>query len=271
MKTTLSLILSMITVLATASQPDFTHLMSCRDAYASTNPEVPVSRQIEIDLVSGQWEQSNLRVYFNDDGTSDWLTEAQNGEWTYQEKSWTMSGTLDTPLLEVQQENGATEQYFIEPTCQGVMLQKTATAETLQLDYHPARSTRKQEGLQNELKGSWEHTLTPAQLDELQVLSADNMRHQQAKVRLHFAPNGIFTKELICPDADIHIRETGTWKVSRDGQFLLLNNLHGIQHEDSRCIRLKYLELDEMVLEQALAFVDTKGTLSRQDFYFNKH
>lgn len=288
MKTTLSLILSMITVLASASQPDLKHLYSpevdeksplhfvssianCRDAYLPASPEVPFSHQIEMDLISGQWEQSNLRVYFNEDGTSDWLSEKQNGEWSYQEKKWTMSGTPDMPLLEIKQENGATEQYFVEPTCQGVMLQKTATTETLQLDYHPMNLPHPQKGLQKELNGSWEHLLSPAQVEELQVLEASNILHQQAWVRLHFSPNGIFTKELIAPDADIHIRETGTWKVSRDGQFILLNNLHGVQRADSRCIRLKYIELDELVLEQPLAFVDVKGTLARQDFYFNKH
>jgi len=271
MRTTLSLVLSLMTVLATANQPNATYLTTCRDAYAPVNPEVPLSRQIELDLINGQWEQSNLLIYFNEDGTSDWLTEHHNGRWTYQEKPWTMSGTADTPLLEVEQENGATDQYFIEPTCQGVMLQKTATTEVLQLDFNPASTSRQQQVLQKELSGSWEHLLTPAQVKELDVLDAEDINIHQAKVRLYFTPNGIFTKELICAEANIHIRETGTWKVSRDGQFILLNDLHGIQPEDSRCIRLKYLELDELVLEQALAFADTKGALSRQDFYFNKH
>jgi hypothetical protein len=271
MKTFVSIILSMITVLAMASQPDRIFTSDCRDAFSVNNPEIPVEEQVKTDLVSGQWSQGeDVQVYFNEDGTSDWLKRESDGQWSYTQHHWTVEKTANGPTLILQTPAHVQRQYFVEPTCDGVSLFSPDYRESITLGYQPFdRNTRSQE-VTRSVYGEWEHTLTPDQLKELDILDVQNMDHQRARVRLYLSKNGTFSKELLCASANIYLRETGTWKVSRDGQFLLFNDLDGSRIPNSRCIRVKYLELDEMVLEQALAFAKTGKQTSTQDFYFNK-
>jgi len=261
----------MLTVLAMASQPDEVLHADCRDAFGVNNPEIPVEEQVKTDLVSGQWSQGeNVQVFFNEDGTSDWLQREASGQWNYTQHRWAVENTSNGPTLILQNGAQAAHQYRLEPTCEGISLFSPDYRESIVLGYEPLGGNNRSKSVTRSVAGEWEHTLTPAQLKELDILDIQNVDHQRARVRLYLSENGTFSKELLCASANIHIRETGTWKVSRDGQFLLFNDLDGNQVVNSRCIRLKYLELDEMVLEQALAFAKTGTQTSAQDFYFNK-
>ena len=271
MKTFVSIILSMMTVLAMASQPDRMLTADCRDAFGAVNPEIPVEEQVRTDLVSGQWSQGeDVQVYFNADGTSDWLVREANGQWSYTQHQWVVENTTSGPTLTLKSTAQVKQQYRVEPTCEGISLFTPDYRESIVLGYEPLDRNNRSQTVTRSVSGEWEHTLTPAQLQELDILDVQNVDHQRARIRLYLSENGTFSKELLCASANIHIRETGTWKVSRDGQFLLFNDLDGNQVTNSRCIRLKYLELDEMVLEQALAFAKTGKQTSTQDFYFNK-
>jgi len=271
MKTFVSIILSMITVVAMASQPDGMFTSDCRDAFVANNPEIPVEEQVKTDLVNGQWSQGeDVQVYFNEDGTSDWLKRESNGQWSYTQHHWAVENTASGPTLFLQNGDQKLHEYRLEPTCEGISLFSPDYRESIVFGYEPLDKNNRSQAVSRSISGEWEHTLTPSQLKELDILDVQNVDHQRARVRLYLSDNGTFSKELLCASANIHIRETGTWKVSRDGQFLLFNDLDGKKITNSRCIRVKYLEVDEMVLEQALAFAKTGTQTSSKDFYFNK-
>lgn len=270
MKTRLSLILSMLHLLAIAGQPGNNSWPTCRDIYSATDPEVPLAQQVTSDLLSGHWTEDDLQVFFNEDGTSDWIITAADGTYAYAEKQWTITGTGEHPVLETIDPEGQKACYALQPTCQGMNLIPTASSQVIQMNYTPLAKSPAFRKREQAVFGTWDHTLTPRQMEELGILDNQDAFPQSAKVRLDFQPDGTFTKELIAPSIDLHIRETGTWKLDRTGAFLLLNNLEGITNRDSRCVAIKYLQLDEMVLQHALAFASTDQQTEQQEFFFNK-
>lgn len=265
MKVFVSVILSMTLTSAIALQPKNVRFGNCQSLFDTTNPEVPVTRQIEIDLINGHWSNDeDLHIYFNENGTSDWLIKTDTGEWTYIVKNWSVHTTETGPSLTLEAEG----EFMIEPSCEGVILHAPNETQPIVLKFQPIASTNQKQYVTRSLSGAWEHTLTPKQLEELGFFYNDNLKYARSKVYVSFDKNGSFSKELICPDTSLNIKETGIWKISPDGQYLMLSGLAG---SENRVLRLKYIEMDEMVIEQALSFIEQGRSTSNQDFFFNKY
>ena len=59
--------------------------------------------------------------------------------------------------------------------------------------------------------------------------------------------------------------ENGKWRFAKDGKAIFLRT-----PDHSYQVKVKYLELDAMVLEQDVKVDDIKLCTSKKDFYFNK-
>lgn len=112
--------------------------------------------------------------------------------------------------------------------------------------------------------GKWEssvypfETVTASKEDNLQVMDG-------AYLKIAFFEDGSYVKSL--GTAKQHVKEQGTWTISGDGKYLLFY-CKGSEHAQKA--KIKYLQMDELVLEHALKSSNDAFNTSVKDFYFNK-
>lgn len=109
------------------------------------------------------------------------------------------------------------------------------------------------------LNGSWGNTTYPFEVSRER---APDMK--KAFLQYRFSEDGSFVRQL--GNQKREIQEEGTYLVSDDNDYVLLLF-------DNGCITvvaLKYLQLDELVLQHVLRCEDPAFSTGRKDFYFNK-
>lgn len=82
-------------------------------------------------------------------------------------------------------------------------------------------------------------------------------------LKYEFNADGSFTR-IIGHDA-FEAKEHGSWSFTGNGSAIVLETSNRVYE-----VKVKYLELDEMVLEQEVQVSDTKLCTPRKDFYFHK-
>ncbi|WP_425422600.1 hypothetical protein [Phaeodactylibacter xiamenensis] len=109
------------------------------------------------------------------------------------------------------------------------------------------------------LSGAWGNTTYPF---EVSLRKAPDM--EDAYLQYQFSEDGTFVRKL--GNGNRKLEEAGSYLVSDDGHYVLLQF-------DNSCITvvaLKYLQLDELVLQHVLRCEDPAFATGRKDFYFNK-
>lgn len=81
----------------------------------------------------------------------------------------------------------------------------------------------------------------------------------------HFDANGQYSKTLI--GNEINISEKGRWEISDNGKQLILFSSNRNYPE---LVSIKFLESDEMVLEQGLQYESVGIKLNPDTYFFNK-
>jgi len=132
---------------------------------------------------------------------------------------------------------------------------------------HKGSANDPQKTVRKEIAGQWEHSLSAENVSSIDGLLGDDLRYLQVKVRLDLRSDGTYSFSLYSLEAGELVDEAGTWTITKDGSTLVMNKLDGEQ----QLIRIKYLELDELVLEQDLEFGDHEYNLPKSDYFFNKH
>ncbi len=102
------------------------------------------------------------------------------------------------------------------------------------------------------------------------TLESQNIHN--GSLRYHFRDNGTYTKTL--GGAETQIQEEGTWEVSEDGKHLLMRSkslCNGQEVAVTQVATIKYLQLDELVLEQSICVDGVAVSAESKDFYFNKY
>ena len=122
--------------------------------------------------------------------------------------------------------------------------------------------------IKKQLTGEWGNNSTP-----ISVLSPDTDEIEtSAYLSYKFNKDGTYIKTLRGGTFNKH--EGGLWDISKDGKYLILHfksNLQDYPCETSRLIRIKYLELDELVLEHNMESNSLESASgSTQNYYFNK-
>ncbi len=111
------------------------------------------------------------------------------------------------------------------------------------------------------LTGQWENMVYPFEVKT----TSNGLPMEGAFLRYEFRANGSYVKTLGCKSS--RINNSGRWSVSNDGQYLLL-------YDDCSTTplkaKIKYIELDELVLEQALVSGEPQFCTGKKDFFFNK-
>jgi len=95
------------------------------------------------------------------------------------------------------------------------------------------------------------------------------IRQASAKIQVgmtySFHSNGMYSK--ILNNQEINITEVGNWEISEDGKSIIL---HAHSKHCAEKVRIKLLDLDEMVLEQSLTYEAQGINVKSNDYFFNK-
>ena len=140
---------------------------------------------------------------------------------------------------------------------------------SLNLDTNNSTSGSNAEGdklakkMKRQLAGEWGNNSRPVQITPLEG-SAET---REAFMTYRFNQDGTYLKTLKSGNYNLH--EGGIWNISKDGKYLVLHKKtqqDELPSDKAELIKIKYLELDELVLEQKVKEVCTQ----RANYYFNK-
>ncbi len=137
----------------------------------------------------------------------------------------------------------------------------TVQAETM----WPGEKSALQGVVHERLQGCWQNTVSAIELPEMaREENAGPQGAETATLQYQFRENGAFVRSI--DHGTTHVEEHGRYEVSADGRFVLLY-FPGKEVEKAA---IKYIELDEMVLEQPLRIPGSPLSMENRQIFFNK-
>jgi hypothetical protein len=119
----------------------------------------------------------------------------------------------------------------------------------IELDLKPSISAVELDRMQNSIVGDWSSVTYPSDL-----MLAPNGLREITSMNLQFYQNGVYEK--VCQTASSRVEEKGFFEITPDGQYLIFyaSGQPGSAPESfsATVVRIKYLRVGEMVLEQPL-------------------
>lgn len=274
MKTALTTCILLLTVnLIFAVQPKSNNDFRCRSNYETINSSLPLSKQLELDLIAGFWVTLNEdnflenQLIFNASGKATHLDQSIAKHYTEKDLSWSLQEEGNMLNLLLTDNNGDIKKYEIAPNCEGIAI--SHEGETKVFTYTPALNAQALEEIKEALYGEWENILSKVELEALGNPEIPNVSLEGVRVHIDFQRNGQFTKSIITQEGT-SFKENGKWDLSPDGQYI---HLFCTDSEGSRvvqAVKIKHLEMDEMVLEQPLAMIGKSYSTNKKYFFFNK-
>lgn len=279
MKRSIALVLGVIlATLSSASVINHSKDLKCREGLAKFDETLSLTVQVEQDLLHGVWIQGSkdafqTMVQFTGEGKAVFLNATQAGS-VYQTDhySWEVVVLNDDPILILQdQRTRKVRQLLIEQTCQGINLMNPVTGRKQSFDYVPALP-RQQDHKETALTGRWENVLPSVTLtDNCAEGAAYRLEMKKVSFLFEFREDGTFTRVLNSQESQLRFEEEGRWEISKDGTNLLLYSTDPMGNTITQRAKIKYLEMDELVLEQPLAVVGQRfASIENNDFFFNK-
>ena len=125
----------------------------------------------------------------------------------------------------------------------------------------PLAVSKKVSLVENSLIGSWENSIYPF---EVQAENGTRKQMEGAFLKYYFNENGTYKK--VMGTREKKIEEFGSWEVSEDASTLVITS----DCTATQSIKIKYLQLDELVLEQSLKSTEVDFCTGVKDFFFNK-
>lgn len=269
----LGLILAAFATASVDTKPD------CRESLAKIDDSLTLPAQIQEDLLQGVWVQKTgesleTLLQFSDSGDAIFLDVIKmSAVYETGRYAWYLELENQDPILVLRDlDTHETYRLLVEQTCQGIDLTNTLTGHRQSYRYLPG-SERLMQQQQRSLTGNWEHVLPKVTLSNPCVGGDDqSVTLENASLRFEFRPDGTFTRVLSSRHSGLRLEEEGTWEISKDGGRLFLHCRDADGNPITQCTRIKYLQMDELVLEQPLAVSGRRFVAQEDhDFYFNKN
>lgn len=156
--------------------------------------------------------------------------------------------------------------YWLKENGAGIDLMEFRQGRPVIMEYRAHMPQRNMKTLQEALMGLWENRYFPL---ELVASNYQNLASKDQNGALYYEFNEDGTYEKFWRGEKQTAKEAGSWEISSDGNHLILHP----KFQDSyatQIIRIKFIELDEMVLEHEFPADNASGVVRLKDFYFNK-
>ena len=220
-----------------------------------------LTTQLQRALPNGKWvsDMQNGQetvLQFHTSGTADWFTFNENGLSGYKNFTWTVTplGDDQAQLVLAARDYSQRLVFEVKPACQSLKLTEVHNGFALTLEHESAESKARRTQKESILAASWENTTYPFDLKSM----------DGAYLKYCFHSNGRFERML--GDSRQNIKSNGEWWLDKDGQHLVMRFESG----ETTVAEIKYLELDEMVLQHVLNCENRDFATGNKDFFFNR-
>ncbi len=217
---------------------------------------------IQEHLLQGSWvlQEDGREVFlqFSPLGSVGMVSREKTGLFAKSRARWELQVQDNQLVLQIKMATNHTSTYHFKEVCPPFILTNQRGRQLLLDSTEPRTSFNPEQFL-----GYWEHPVSIELLSKIFNCPADALGPSRAILGLDFRPNGTYMLHLYCQQRGLSKTESGTWEVSHDGRFVFLKPGDG-----DRCLRVKHLQLDEMVVEHAVPFVDSN--MEVMAFYYNK-
>jgi hypothetical protein len=244
----------------------FTYSLHAEDSCAFPNDRsYSIICQISSGLQKGVWEadlpdQATHSLQFHKSGQANWFVFTSGQEVELSIFDWELSyGAAGEPVLLF---SNASESYTFEVVTACSSLGLKSIDNNLHLELRPGKVIPAQQYNEQEemLKGHWGNTITP-----LQVKTAEGQSTTQAYLKYSFEENGRFVRWL--GNSQMSIKEEGNWMLAKDGKHVIFQFDNGRLDVSA----LKYINMDELVLERLLQGPDEWIVAGGKSLFFNRN
>ena len=246
-------------------------------SWANNNPDnnLPTytygkgSELVKKQLLAGTWATS-VNLYkdrfifdFNADGTGHLIEYDYPGARHYRTYKWSLNTSDgDTQVNLEFYQDGRHKVFTIASQEEKLIFTDLEDGKKYTLNYVVAKGQDSLQRIAASLQGRWENATYAARKPSESGLPVT----QDISLSFDFADGGSYER-VIANNVNIR-KETGTWELSKDGQYIFF---HSADRTESHMVKIKFIEGDELVLEQldASQGKDTTNTKIR-DYFFNK-
>lgn len=269
----LALLLALSSPLLSSEIPE----INCRKMVINFEGNLRPSEIAHKDLLQGIWvlkntdRQQETRYHFNENGTVDIISSQADALAEYKQAQWHTEDLEEQALL-VWKEYGECERFLkIDPTCEGITLTDLGNEKQAFLSFIPKVSNATIKFFKNNLIGAWTNVTYPFDLAEHESDCGSTEIMKDAFLSYQFKRDGTYLKEW--GNRKKAFKESGTWKLSKDGGHILLQiNQKKGKYIKNEVAKIKLIDMDKLVLEQSLHSPDKENLFctKKKDFVFVK-
>lgn len=271
-----SILTTCITIFAAsilfAAQPKNDDEFRCRNNYSKIDASLSVEDQLTLDLINGLWVNVNEdnfiqeSYHFHPSGEVIQLSQTPEKHFNNQVLSWELQHQESSIELVLTDQFGNNQTYEIAPNCEGILLSEDNSSTIFK--HQNTLDDKILDDKKQALIGEWENILTKVELEALGNPEIPKVSLQGVRVQITFQANGNFNKAIVTAEG-VSFEEKGKWDISKDGEYILLHCADNDQPM-TQAVKIKHLELDELVLEQPLAIIGKSYSTTNKYFFFNK-
>ncbi len=245
--------------LTAESLPD-TALEGCRKEVTNFKISLTAAERVKLDLLHGVWttvepETSKfIQIQFNETGSADLIVFGQKGRVNFETVFWQIEEIQDDAiLLWTAKESQKTYFLRVKQTCQGILLEDVLTQKQRYLTFHPLRKSKELSQLKTSLSGEWTSATYPFDIDGTDYEFGSTELMDGAFLDYKMEADGTYQKSY--GNKSIQVTETGTWEVSKDGNYVLFHQKekdHPGKIKATNVAKILHLDSDELVFENSL-------------------
>ncbi|MEL7122133.1 MAG: copper resistance protein NlpE N-terminal domain-containing protein [Bacteroidota bacterium] len=240
----------------------------------SSDSSLPLKEQVSTNLLDGVWitEQEDEFVEelwtFEANGVMQVLRRNENDLYTKHTNEWKLNeknGMIEVQMMEASE----VITYTVSPSDNGYLFVNAENGISKTMTYESSMTNVNLNAISNELIGEWENILPSVTLQAPGNPEIPSTTLTGVRVNLTFKADGTFTKS-ITGNSSVKFEEKGTWDLSMNGQYINLHSADASGKQVTQCVKIRHLDIDELVLEQPLALIGFSYSKENKLFYFNK-
>ncbi len=248
----------------------------CRLVISDQDTHASIIEKSEEDLLSGIWiagsnleNEVNQTLMFEKSGKLLVFNETTDRGILVEEKKWKLMDFEGGIFLVMSAINsGKEELYKINQTCEGMELTNINSGKLLSFDYSSIKVT---DVTKTDLVGNWNNTQYPFEIAQRFDQPGTFEPIRGAFFDLELAENGSYVKRF---GSEINtFIENGTWKLSKDGKYIVFNSKNGKKNTSKtlEALEISRLNGNKMVVKTAIS-VDKLSAFSTgtKSFHFTK-
>ncbi len=265
----------LVAIFMYANQPISHDSFRCRSSYENIDPSLSLVEQLKQDLTSGLWLDETKHdfvkemITFAPSGRGERIRESNEQLYQKEEIFWNVEEHAGHLYLLLNTGKNQGETFIIAPNCDGIVLSDVENRLIHSFDFISPKSKNNLDNIREDLVGKWENMLPQVKLKDAGNPEIPATTLEGVQVLFNFGADGRFEKTIVSNE-EVNFQESGQWEVSKDGRYIYLHCKDDAGQAATQAIKIKHIDLDELVLEQPLAIIGQSYCTDNKYFYFQK-